>query len=171
MSERINKSDVLAIFETYIRSAQNVGYDTDGWNIKITTGPLSITAARGLNGPAAFESLPGLFRDVATNYRDAYNAIKTAARLFQDIERDRPISNARPLFEFRTGGRYGTTYVDAYYDIDRDGTYKEQSEGALFDGMSYKAASRIVSRLNEALRMNPIQPKYGDPNQHYATRD
>ena len=170
MSERINKSDVLAIFETYIRSAQNVGYRTDGWNIKITTGPLSITAARGLNGTDAFESLPGLFRDVATNYRDAYNAIKTAARLFQDIERDRPASNARPLFRFRVGGRYGRSYVDMYYDIKRDGSYSELSESALFDG-SRKEMDRIARRLNGALSSDPTQASHSDPNQHYTTRD
>lgn len=159
--DRITKKNVLGMFDTYLRNAAELGYDVSNWRIRITTGPLLISAARGPFGPDAVEPLPGLSVNVATSYRDAHTALSTAARTLRAIRDDRPQTSARGLYEYRVGGRYGTSYVDMYYDIKKDGSYIELMESALFEG-SKKEMQRIVNRLHAAMHTDPTKPAHSD---------
>ena len=169
-SARTTKSNVIGIFQSYLRAAANIGYDVSEWNIKITTGPLIINASQGPTGPAAFTPLPGFASiTLGITYKDVYAALMTATRTYQSMAVDRPGRSARPLYRYTVGGRYGTYYVDLYYDIDRNGKYTENSETCLFEG-SRKKMEEIAKSLNAALRHDPIQPKHNDPLMRYTTK-
>lgn len=168
MSERIYKRNVIGIFGTYLDTAAQLGYDVSEWNLRITSSPMLISAARGGKGPAAFEALPGLTANLGVSYRTAYDAITTATRTLRAILDDRPQTSARGLYEYRVGGRYGTHYVDMYYDIKRDGSYIEMMESALFQG-SNKEMQRIVNRLHAAMHTDPTESAHHDSGSTYTT--
>lgn len=167
MADRITKTNVLGIFESYVRAAGNVGYDTAGWNIKIVTGPLMVSATKGQTGTDSVEPLPGFSSPtLGITYRDVYAALMTATRTLQALAQDRPAKSARTLYKYVVGGRYGTCYVDLYYDIDRDGSYKDMVDSALEEG-SRKKMQRLADKFNGLLSADPLEPAYHDKNVRY----
>lgn len=165
MSDRYTARDVRGIFQTYMHNAAQLGYDVTEWNLKITTGPLLITARKGQTGPNAFEALPGLPLDLPRSYRDAYNSISTASLTMHDLADNRPQAHARSLYQYRVGGRYNTHYIDMYYDEKRDGSYSQQIESAIEEG-SRKRMQRLVNELNRALSTDPTKPAHHDKAQY-----
>jgi hypothetical protein len=167
MVDRISKSNVKDIFESYLRAAGNAGYDTSEWMLKITAGPMIISAAKGQTGTDGFEPLPGFSSTtLGITYRDVYAALMTATRTLQALIEDRPEKQAASLWLYQVQGRNGTHYVDLYYDEKRDGSHSMMAESAVFVG-SKKQARSIAMYLNIAIRTSPIEPHRVDNNVRY----
>jgi hypothetical protein len=167
MSERIYRRDVKRVFDVYTVAAREIGYNVEGWTLQILTTPVLITAARGEKGPDSMEPLPGLPLNIGTSYRDAYNAIATAARTLLSVQIDRPQTNTRGLYRYEVHGRYNTSYIDLMYDVKRDGSYTEVYETSVANG-SRKSMHSLAIRLNSALFTDPTQTIRSDRSTSYV---
>lgn len=166
-SDRITKSNVRGIFESYCRAAANIGYDTSGWTLKIETGPLLISATKGPTGTDSVEPLPGFSSpSLGIRYADAYSALMTATRTLQALANDRPQTRTRSLYRYEVHGRNGTHFIDLYYDVKRDGSYSMLAESALEYG-SAKRMRSLAMHMNVALHTDPTQPHRIDDNVRY----
>lgn len=167
MADRITKTNVLGIFESYVRAAGNVGYDTAGWNIRINHSPLMVTVTKGQTGTDSVEPLPGFSSPtLGVSYKDAYAALMTATRTLQALAQDRPEKQAQSLWRYEVAGRNGHSYVDLCYDEKRDGSYSMLSESAVYVGTKNEARY-IAMALNIALRTSPVEPHRVDKNVRY----
>ena len=168
---RITKTNVRGIFESYCRAAGNIGYDTTGWTLKITTGPLLINATKGPTGPDSMEPLPGFSSpSLGVRYADAYNALMTATRTLQALANDRPQTKTQSLYRYEVHGRNGTHFIDLYYDEKRDGSYTMLAESALEYG-SEKRMRSLAMHMNIAMHIDPTQPHRVDKNVRYLAQD